>query len=232
MNTITVITIIILIIVLFGGKFLSQYISKPGLKATFSNYDFYRYVNNYFIEKWITPKTQAEFIKNVKNFCNAKSLKQEAIDALGLDESELIEIEPIFFENFYLDLDKIEEQANVNSSGFLTKLAYAKDYFWKIDNNVLQTSKYQVTWLFCTQKQVCIYEKTFNLVKDETDTLTQQYLWKHITSIAAVTNKVKNQKCDYLEIGVTGDKYTCVMERNDDTNKAIQAIKRKLVEFA
>ncbi|MDR2026359.1 MAG: hypothetical protein LBQ01_02220 [Prevotellaceae bacterium] len=156
----------------------------------------------------------------VKSF-NAKA---KAMAKIGLDESELKEIDPVHFEGYYFD----------------PKKSYAKrgkDGKWR-------SSAYQISWLFFSAMQVYLYQYTFNMDEDGKKEATEEYFYKDITNFSTSSDTVESpywdpkQKKMMLEnvdsnrfsLVVPGDKFFCSMEQNEYTERAIQGMKAKLRE--
>lgn len=159
----------------------------------------------------------------------AKSMdfKQKALNKIGLDESELQEIEPVTFEGFYID------PKNPTKTFF----KWGKDKKWR-------SSAYQISWLFFSSSQVYLYQYTLNLDEDGKKELTEEYFYKDITNFQTISDTVETSVWDkkkdkfvlenvdknHFAITVPGDKFLCSMEQNDYTERAVQAMKAKLRE--
>jgi hypothetical protein len=181
----------------------------------------YFYGKGGFLTKRITD---AEYDDIVASTIRQNNFKDKALGKIGLDESEVNEIEPVNFE------------------GWL----YGKNVGWAkygTDNNP-RSSAYQVTWLFFSSTQVYIYKQTFNFDKDDKKVSTEEYFYKDITNFSTITDtveqsfwnnnlkryEVKNVDSNDFAITVPGDKFYCSMEQNDYTERAIQGMKAKLRE--
>ena len=223
-------------------------IFKPG--GTNKNLPVKTRVINYFVNKTVLPgetawrgnvKEDGAYDELVKNHININDVKMRAIEKLGLDESELTEIEPFHFENYFFGTDD-------DISEFMS-IKVKNEYQYQKANIIigigsdgkLRSSAYQVSWLFSTPKQVCIYQEIIYLHKNETDEITRQFLWKHITSITSLRNTLKfktqsgqgkTEKVDVFHLTVAGDSFTCSMTPTDYTSKAINAMKQRLLDFS
>jgi hypothetical protein len=181
--------------------------------------------------------------KEVFAYCNPESLKQEAINTLGLDESELIEIRPVCAYSFAIDLDAIAsilDAETINSDKLISlsrqiaKSEANKRYGFQVLNDKCYSSKYQVTWIFSTQKQLCVYEKVFDFYTGEMETTTHNYLWKHITKVGISKQSIKGtaQHSYFIEIqNISSDMYSCAVQNDDNTKQSINAISRHLATF-
>ena len=159
----------------------------------------------------------------VQSYSTKQNFRQKAIDKIGLDESEIKEIDPIHFEGY----------------------VYDKNTFWKYGkDNKPRSSKYQISWLFFSSTQVYLFQYTFNLDEDGKKESTEEFFWKDITNFSASSdteeasywdnkeNKflLKNVSTNRFALTVPGEKFYCYMEQNNDTERAIQAMKSKLRE--
>ena len=172
--------------------------------------------------------TDAEYDAMLKAKLNSMDVKKKALAKLGLDESQVNEIEPVHFEGFLFDDRK----------------AYAilgKDRVWR-------SSAYQISWIFFSDTQVYVYQYTFNMDEDGKKETTEEYFYKDITNFSTVSDSVEKEvvdkvSCtgkvtyvrqsvdtDVLKFVVPGESFTCSMEKSDYTERAIQGMKAKLRE--
>jgi hypothetical protein len=168
--------------------------------------------------------SDAEYDGLVKSYCANNDFKKKALAKIGLDESELKEIDPVHFDGFLYD-------------GKKTFSKRGKDGLWR-------SSAYQVSWLFFSSSQVYLYQNTFNFDEDGKKENTEEYFYRDITNFATSSDTVETsyydpkQKKFLLEnvdsnrfaLTVPGDKFYCSMEQNEYTERAIQAMKAKLRE--
>lgn len=149
-------------------------------------------------------------------------LRQRGIDKIGLDEDQLKEIDPVHLEGFVFD-----------------KSCYVKQG----DDKLWRSSKYQVSWLFFSDTQVYLYQKTMSFDEKKEIERTEEYFYKDITNFSTISEseevKVigKNGKYETRDVNTTqfklvvpGDSFTCPMEQNDYTESSIQGMKSKLRE--
>jgi hypothetical protein len=154
--------------------------------------------------------------------------KKKALEKIGLDESQVNEIEPVHFEGYYLDEKK----------GYAKR---GKDRKWR-------TSAYQISWIFFSSTQVYVYQYTFNMDDDGRRETTEEYFYKDITSFSTSSDTVEKEvleeggcmkKPKYTRLNVDsnrfalvvpGEKFKCSMEQTDYTERAIQGMKAKLRE--
>ncbi len=197
--------------------------TKAALKAKQRN-DDQKKVIRYFLNDGCLSKhiSDQEYSQMVKSALAKFDFKQRALDKIGLDESELQEIDPVHFE------------------GYQFKKAYGrlgKDKLWR-------SSKYQVSWLFFSATQVYLYQYTLNMDCDEKKENTEEYFYKDITNFSTSTETEevfvydKKKKKDVLEnvdtsqfaLVVPGDKLYCSMKQSDENERAIKGMKAKLRE--
>lgn len=108
--------------------------------------------------------------------------KQKALNKIGLDESELQEIEPVSFEGYWFD-----EKKTFSKDG--------KDKKWR-------SSAYQISWLFFSSTQVYLYQYTFNLDEDGKMEKTEEYFYKDITNFQTISDTIETPIWDPKKIKV------------------------------
>jgi hypothetical protein len=132
--------------------------------------------------------------------------KQKALNKIGLDESQVNEIEPVHFEGYYFDEKK-------------TYAKWGKDRKWR-------SSAYQISWIFFSDTQVYVYQYNFST---SSDTVEKEVLEK-VSCKGEATYTRKNVDSNRFAMVVPGDKFYCSMEQSDYTERAIQGMKAKLRE--
>ncbi len=166
--------------------------------------------------------SEDEYLSLVQKKRESFKLKEKALHKLGIDESQVQEIDPVEFVGFNYD----------------------DDYFAK--GNL--TSKYESTWIFFSDTQLYVYSFLFDMTSNSTRERTEEYFYKDVTSFSSSTkslelitnqpsgcgstmNSVKGSiDMAYFSIVVPGDKFNCTMQSNDTTEKIIQGMKQKLRE--
>ena len=156
------------------------------------------------------------------------NIKEKALNKIGLDESEVNEIEPVHFEGYYYDENK-------------TYAKWGKDRKWR-------SSAYQVSWIFFSDTQVYVYQYTFHMDENGKKESTEEYFYRDITNFSTSTDTVEKLVLDKVSCNgtatyvhkdvstsrfalvVPGDKFYCSMNQNDYTERAIQGMKAKLRE--
>jgi hypothetical protein len=173
--------------------------------------------------------TDDEYDAMVRAVAKGTDFRLKALNKIGLDESELREIEPVHFEGYRFD----------EKRGFAK---WGKDRIWR-------SSMYQISWIFFSATQVYVYQYTFNMDEDGKKEATEEYFYKDITNFSTasdtiekedviekvncngeVTYKRTNVETNRFALVVPGDKFYCSMEKNDYTERSIQAMKAKLRE--
>lgn len=221
--------IIVVILIGVGVYFYkSSSMSDPSeVKERYKNRnDEQKKVIRYFAVEGCLSKTMndAQYEELVKTTISKQDFKKKALEKIGLDESELKEIDPVHFEGW----------------AYGNNISYAKrgkDGNWR-------SSAYQISWLFFSSTQVYLYQNTIHFDKDDKKVATEEYFYKDITNFSTSTDTVETpywdpkQKKSLLEnidsnrfaLTVPGDKFYCSLEQNDYTERAIQAMKAKLRE--
>ena len=183
-------------------------------------------VIRYFCVDGCLSKTMSdqEYDALVQSYLTKTDFKQKGLAKIGLDESQLKEIEPVHFEGYWFDAKK-------------TFTKRGKDGMYR-------SSAYQVSWLFFGSAQVYLYQYTFNLDEDGRKEITEEYFYKDITNFSTSSDTVEtscwdpkqkqnvivNIDSNRFALTVPGDKFYCSMEQNEYTERAIQAMKSKLRE--
>lgn len=152
--------------------------------------------------------------------------KQRALNKLGIDESQVNEIEPVMFEGYYFNQPK--------TFGML-----GRDLKWR-------SSAYQITWVFFSDTQVYVYQYTFHMDEDTKKERVEEYFYKDITNFSSSTDTVevevpqknctgytwvrKSANYSGFSIVVPGEKFWCSAEESERLERAIQGMKAKLRE--
>ena len=176
----------------------------------------------------------------VRSKIASDNFKQRALDKIGLDESQVNEIPPVFFEGYFFDEKK----------GLPPKLG--KDRVWR-------SSIYELSWLFFSDTQVYVYQYEFNLAEDSKRESTEEFFYKDITNFSSSSETIerqetvekagcrgmqtqqsgclgskgpvrKNIEVERFALVVPGEKFYCSMTKKEDTEGVIQAMKAKLRE--
>jgi hypothetical protein len=173
--------------------------------------------------------SDAEYDNLVQSKYASLNLKQRALDKTGVDESQVNEIVPCEFKYWYL--------------GKNTRGKRGQD-------GIFRSSAYQVTWLLFSDKQLYVYQYTFNMDEDGKKEKTEEYFYKDITNFSTSSesdeqetwesgkgclNKVpsvtrRSIDRDYFTLIVPGDQFKCAIPSDSAVKEMIQAMKAKLRE--
>lgn len=201
-------------------------------KTTFKASSFslpYRYFNN-IGSGWIikTKVSDEEFTKYLNEKLNQTDWKAKALEAIGLDISEISEVEPIHFEGFYFN----DKRAFVK---------YGSDGIWR-------SSMYEITWLFFSKDEIYLYQYIFDTCSLQKKTFSQEFFYKDITTFSCCEEQsqrtvleksgffrkeqpvIKCVKFDTFNIVVPGDKLTCTVKNAQEAKQSIQGLKTLLRE--
>lgn len=157
-------------------------------------------------------------------------LRQRAIEKIGLDESEIEEIEPIPLSGYVFDDNN-------------------KDIMVKAVDGRAVSSRFSVTWIFFSKTQMYTYTYTFETISDNIWETTRDFFYQDVTCMTmkqrvvekidslqtgCFSNKeacVKNNfLVDTLEIVVPGATYSFSMRNNEDLERSLRAAKAMLRE--
>lgn len=172
--------------------------------------------------------TDEQYEGMVMSKAKATDFKAKALGKIGLDESQVNEIEPIHFEGYRFD----------DKNAFAK---FGKDGKWR-------SSAYQISWIFFSSAQVYVYQYTFNMDEDGRKEQTEEYFYRDITNCSTTSDTVektvvektgckgeekvirKNVDSTRFAIVVPGDKFYCSMVQSEYSEKAVQGMKAKLRE--
>lgn len=173
-----------------------------------------------------SPITFDEYKRLVFERAKQLNLKARAIQRIGLDESQITEINPIPLSGFVFDSS--------------TEKAF--------DNGELVSSQFSVTWIFFSYSQIYIYQYVFDMISDNTWEYIEEFFYRDITSITTETRVVekidtdisgclkketttKNDYTDeYFRITVPGNKFNYSMRSTPAIVKSIMGAKQFIRE--
>ena len=169
--------------------------------------------------------SDAKYDEYIKSYVDSMNLRRTALSKFDLDESELNELPPVCLSDYYFD-----------EKDSLIAVKKGKD---RKD----RSSAYQVSWLFFSSEQVCIYQYTLNFNTNGEKKTSQQYYWKDIVNFTTLDEtktvyeqnkgqmpKAKTVNIKLFSLVVPGDKLNCAMPSDDSLDKAILEMKAKLRE--
>jgi hypothetical protein len=180
--------------------------------------------------------SDGDYDKLVQDKLAGLNLKQKALDKIGVDESQVKEVEPAEFKNWYFG-----EKGGKSDKNIWVKRG--KD-------GKFRTTAFQVSWLFFSDKQVYAYQYTLHMNEDSKKERTEEYFYRDITNFTTVSEseqkeyrrigkgclvkklEVEHQNVDYerFAISVGGERFLCEMINDDDATSRVQAMKAKLRE--
>ena len=180
------------------------------------------------LSKVKSKMTVQEYENKVMERCNSLNVKQRAIQRIGIDESEISEINPILLHAFDFD---------------------DKDALVGIKDGVAVSSLYEVTWLFFSQTEIYAYSLQFDMTSDEIFEQTREYFYQDIVSFETYNHLVENIRkkigcgcfgkekpikdnyvVDSFKLTVPGDSFSVSMRGSGNQFESIMAAKAMLRE--
>lgn len=219
--------IFLIIVVVIGYFWLSQDSAEVKRRAK-GRSDEQKMSLRYFLNDGCLQKKPSDEVYDalIDSMIAEKKLTdpQTALDKLGIDESEVTEVKPLYLSGYVF--------GNKNSYS-----KCGKDDVWR-------SSQYQVSWIFCSDTHVYIYQYTFNTDEDGKKVATEEYFYKDITNFSTSSDTVetpfwdnkqkkfvlKNVETSRFRITVPGDSMYCGMKQSDEAEAAIKGLKAKLRE--
>ena len=116
------------------------------------------------LNKAVGGWTVDDYIQHVENEVNKLNLRERAIAKIGLDESQISEIDPIVLSSFVRKGDDI----------------YGKT---SADHRKYVTNKYSLTWIFFSATQIYTYTYLFDSMSDTYVETTKDFFYSDITCI-------------------------------------------------
>lgn len=134
-------------------------------------------VIKYFLDS-SSKLTDSEYDLLVQAKLQSLNLKEHAMEKLGIDETQVNEIEPVHLEGYYFAADDLDakKQAIYKKTG--------KDFYTR-------TSAYQQTWLFFSNEQIFAYQYTFNLDEEGYKETTEEYFYKDVVDFSLTDEAVE-----------------------------------------
>ena len=157
--------------------------------------------------------TDDEFLNMVSSMRNQYNSKQQALSRIGLDEDEVKEIAPVYFEGFDFDHSNYEKRTVSGK--------------WVC-------STYETTWLFFSDSQVHVYKCRFSLDEDKKTEITDEYFYKDITAFTTLTQEIQKgsdriPSVAFLMKGA-GIDFACSVTESPDFENSVRGMKQKLRE--
>lgn len=204
-------------------------------------------IYDYFVDNGEQPKggcfhketnstlTDEQYDQRVTEKLNQYASKSKALQRIGMDESQVNEIEPIRLFGF-------ERRSAAVGDVYLSKVC--NDGRWR-------SSVCSITWLFFSNDQIIMYSGRFDMLSDSKTELTDEYFYKDITNFTTVTETEqtvlysgeksgclkktaaptkKLTDYDTFMLVVPGDKFRCSVSGIANAKQVIDGVKQKLRE--
>lgn len=187
--------------------------------------DYVCYVTGCFGKPLVSDE---EYDQMVMAKVKSTNWKERALNKIGLDESQVSEVEPIHLEAFYFDEKTIDR--------------FGEDKKWR-------SSRYQISWVFASDTHIYVWQYTFSMINDEKRERTEEYFYKDITNFSTRTGTYeketgelegclskkiewtrKNVDFNQFVVVVPGDKFECSTEDSEYVESSVQGLKAKLRE--
>ena len=167
--------------------------------------------------------TDADYDQHVQNVIAKLNTKQRALNKIGLDEDQLREIDPVFFEGYS------------SENAFVGK------------DDKLRSTKYETAWLFFSDTQVYMYRYMMDMMSDDKKESTEEYFYKDITNFSTSAETIEafktktgcfgssekekvNREFSNFGLIVPGDKFRCSTSNVKNLDQSVNAMKQKLRE--
>ena len=183
-----------------------------------------RFTKNILIKYFVGLMSGADYDAHVKRLIKTIT-QQTALSKFDLDESELNELPPVCLSGYHFDEKEPKFELKKGKDG------------------IERSSVFQVSWLFFSAEQVCVFQHTFNLFTMTEKKVTKQYFWKEIVAFntfdgqKTLTFPAKNPKkspkvrtvdVNYLSLIVSNDHFDCAMPKDDSFDKTLRGMKATL----
>lgn len=169
--------------------------------------------------------TDANYDSMVASVRDGLNLKQKALNKIGLDEDQLKEIEPVFFEGY------------ARNNLFIGK-----------QDGKLRSTWYETAWLFFSDSQVYMYKYSWDMESDGKRETSEEYFYTDITNFNTASETVEafniktgcngkensrekvNRDYSSFSLVVPGDKFYCSTSNAPNAESSVSAMKQKLRE--
>lgn len=157
--------------------------------------------------------TDEQYLNIVSSYKSQFNTMQRALQKIGLDQDEVNEIAPVYFEGFRFN----GARAKINNSGK-----------WV-------SSIYETAWIFFSDSQVHVYRCRFNLADDTKTEITNEYFYKDVTSFTTISEEettVDGQKVptETFAMRGAGIDFECSLTEMQDFATSVSGMKQKLRE--
>lgn len=160
----------------------------------------------------------ADYYQYAYSKIQSMDLKNKGLKKLGIEESEVTEVEPLSVWGF-------------NSN--------AKSVWYYIYNGVALSPEVQGTWMFFSDSRVYLYSYTLNTITDGKKETADEFSYKDIVNISTyestverAINKKKTMTYTFSQLALTvpGDKLYFGCVNDPEMERKLKAIKQKLRE--
>lgn len=173
-----------------------------------------------------SPISFEDYKKMVFTRAKTLNLRERAIAKIGLDETQISEINPIPLSGFVFDSD--------------AQKAYQDGEY--------VSSQFSVTWIFFSYSQLYVYDFIYDMTSDDTWETTTEFFYRDITSVLTETcveeridtivsgcrkkkSTVKNNfQREYFKIIVPGDKFSYSMKSTPNIERSLMGAKQFIRE--
>ncbi len=193
--------------------------------------------------------TMDDYIARVNAFLTKSDLKARALEKLGLDASELEDVEPICLydfvynrndEDLYWKYEEIKVDKKTQRTEFVSPGVRYR----------VVTSKYSVTWIFFSKTQMYTYNFVFDMTSDDQTEYMKEFFLQDITAfetestvVERIERKVKagcgcisakemytknNYTIDWFRVVVPGSQFSISMRNAGDQAQSVMAAKALL----
>lgn len=156
--------------------------------------------------------TDAKYDELVNNLINQRA--SDPKEYLGLDETEIMEIEPIVFDGYKFDDFK---------------------YFKKGNDSVYRTHMFERATIFFTHNEVHMYKAIANSITGQINEITEVLFYDDIVSVATQNKSTHYGKysIDFLSFILTskgGSTFEVALRGNDSRQRSINAMRALIKE--
>lgn len=181
----------------------------------------------------------SEYDELVQKKINSINWEEKIFNRLGIDKSQVAEVEPIISEGYYTYSSDFGE----DKLKTLFKI-YSKEG----EDEKYRTSAYQRTYMYFSDDQVFLYQLIFHMDCNDVKEVAKEYFYKDITSFSSqTTTEEKNErkksgclkkasiektlieKTEFTLI-VPGDQFSVIMFNDEMRDASIQGMKAKFRE--
>ncbi len=170
-----------------------------------------------------------QYIAKVNERISSLNLKARALEKLGLDESQVADVNPICLYDFVYDTNN-------------------NDLYWKYADGKVVTSQFSVTWIFFSATQMYTYNFVCDMKSDDTTEYMKEFFLQDVTAFETESDLVEkidtsivsgcikskesisknNYTIDWFRVTVPGSQFSISMRNAGDQAQSVQAAKALL----